>query len=324
MERMQPQGEPTWGQIPPKQAMNSNHTPDSQSALNQQKALPREEQKTLPHIGVADLPPPPAPAGLDRVVHTLFGGLLVPLHVLWPLMRVLWLALGLVVIGAVGVDYLKSLLSGQLPGVTEAFSTSPLLQAPARYPVYFIAGTAVFLLFTVLAWGAAQEYRRLLNARAEQVRQAIRAGIQVEQLDEQASSMLAAGDAAGTFLLATQVHEQNRPQDAVALYHLVIKQAPRHFGAHYNLSLLFAESEQWERAEEYCRATILLNAESAEAQGLMGFVLYRLGYLEEAQRRARLAVRMGFPSGMLEMLIKPGLGVTSSLPAVSATDKGDV
>jgi hypothetical protein len=298
---------------------------DVQGAPRSREVAPAEKPKPqgIQTIGVADLPPPLPPTGFDRIVHVLFGGFWVPLRVLWPVTRVLWLALGLVVIGAVAVEYLENLLSGQLPGVTEAFTNSPLLQEPSLYPMYFAAGAGMFLLFTVLTWGAAQEYQRLLNARAEQVRRVVRAGALVAQLDGKTQEMLAAGGSAETFLVATQVHEQNRPQDAIALYQLVLKQAPKHFGAHYNLGLIFAESEQWEQAEEYCRATVLLNAESAEAQGLMSVVLYRLGYLEEAQRRARLAVRMGFPADALEMLIKPGLGVTSSLPAISTTEKGD-
>lgn len=303
--------------------MSSTPRSDVQGVSRSQEVISAGKVEGLQTIGVTDLPLPPPPTGFDRMVHVLFGGFWVPLRVLWPVMRVLWLVLGLVVIGAVAFEYVENLLSGQLPGVTEAFTSSPLLQAPSLYPIYFAAGAGVFLLFTVLTWGAAQEYHRLLNARAEQVRRAVRAGARVEQLDEKTGEMLAAGDGVRTFLLATQVHEQNRAQDAVALYQLVLKKAPKHFGAHYNLSLIFAESEQWEQAEEYCRATVLLNAESAEAQGLMSVVLYRLGYLEEAQRRARLAVRMGFPSEALEMLIKPGLGVTSSLPAVSIKEKGD-
>lgn len=303
--------------------MSSPPRSDVQGALSSRDVTPAGKPRGLQTIGVTDLPPLLPPAGFDRIAHVFFGGFWVPLRVLWPVMRILWLVMGLVVIGAVAVEYVKNLLSGQLPGVTEAFTNSPLLQAPSLYPLHFAAGAGVFLLFTVLSWGAAQEYHRLLNARAEQVRRAVRAGVQVEQLDEMTREMLAAGDGVGTFLLATQVHEQNRSQDAIALYQLVLNKAPKHFGAHYNLSLIFAESEQWEQAEEYCRATVLLNAESAEAQGLMSVVLYRLGYLEEAQRRARLAVRMGFPSGALEMLIKPGLGVTSSLPAVSVKEKGD-
>jgi hypothetical protein len=287
------------------------------------KAVLPGQQEAFPMIGVADLPLPPAPAGVERVMGGIFGGLLVRLHVLWPVTRVFWLASGLVVIGAVAVDYVEHLLSGQLPGVMEAFSTSPLLRALTLQPLYFMGGAAVFLGFTVLVWGAAQAYRRVLDARAERVRRAIRAGVRAAQLDEETWEMLAAGDATGTFVLATFVHKQNRLLDAIALYHLVVKKAPKHFGAHYNLSLIFAESEQWERAEKYCRAAVAFNAESAEAQGLLAFVLYRLGYLEEAQRCARLAVRLGFPSGMLERLIQPGLGVTGSQPAVSSKEKGD-
>ena len=84
----------------------------------------------------------------------------------------------------------------------------------------------------------------------------------------------------------------------------------------YNLGLICAESGRFEAAEDHCRTAILLSPESAEAQGLLAYVLYRLGDLAEAQRRARLAVRMGFSSKSLETLILPGLGVTSSLPTV--------
>lgn len=323
MERMQLQGDSSRGQFPPRSARSETPGPDSSGTLRPRASSSPGQHKALPTIGAADLPPPPAPAGLNKVVHTIFGGFL-PLHVFWRLMRILWLVLGLAVIGVVAVQYCADLLSGQLPAVTEAFATSPLLEAPSLYPLPFLAGAGVFLLFTILTWGAALEHHRVLEARAEQVRRAIRAGVRVEQLDEKTHHMLAAGDANGTFLLATHAHEQNRLPDAIVLYQLVLQKAPKHFGAHYNLGLIFAESGQWEQAEEYCRATVLLNADSADAQGLMGFVLYQLGYLEEAQRRARLAVRMGFPAEKLEMLIKPGLGVTSSQPAVRLQESGDV
>jgi tetratricopeptide (TPR) repeat protein len=227
-----------------------------------------------------------------------------------------------VVIGAVAFEYLVDLFGGGLPGVTEAFSTSPILNEPTQHPLPFVAAGLALLVFTLLLWGAAHEQQRRVSARAGQVRRAILAGVRAAQLDETTAAMLAAGDVAGTFLLATEMHEQNRSADAIALYQLVVKRAPKHFGANFNLSLVFAESDHYEKAEEYCRAAIVLNPESAEAQGLLGYVLYRLGYLPEAQRRARLAVRMGFPSQMLELLIKPGLGVTSSLPTVSAKEKG--
>jgi hypothetical protein len=230
--------------------------------------------------------------------------------------------MGLLVIGAVAVDYLADLFTGSLPAATTIFFDSPVLAIPVRHPLRFMAAMAVGLLLTLLAWGATWEHRRRLNARAERVRQAVRAGMSTDQIDEEMRAALAAGDSSGNFLLATQLHEENRAADAVWLYQLILEQTPKHFGANYNLGLLHAELEEFDAAEGYCRTAILLNSESAEAQGLMGYVLYRLGLLEEAQRRARLAVRMGFSSQLLESLILPGLGVTSSIPALgSGKDK---
>jgi tetratricopeptide (TPR) repeat protein len=251
----------------------------------------------------------------------MFGGLL-PLRVLWPLIRFLWIALGLVVLGAVAFEYLGDLFGGNLPGANEAFATNPILQAPTRFPVWSLAGVAGLLVLTVVVWGATHEYQRLRVSKARRVYAGVRAGVRVEQLDEAACAAVAGGASSETFLLATQMHEQDRYADAIALYHLLLKKDPKDFGANFNLGLVFAELQQAERAEEYCRAAILLNAESAEAQGLLAYVLYLLGALQEAQRRARLAVRLGFPARMLEELIKPGLGETSSLPAVSAKEPG--
>jgi hypothetical protein len=235
------------------------------------------------------------------------------LRFFWSTIRWLWLAAGLIVIGAAGLDYLIRLFTGNLPSVAEAFFGSPVLEIPARHPRPFIAAAGAVLLLTVFAWGARHEHQRRLNARAERVRQPLRAGMSTRQLDEEMSAALFAGNTSRTFQLATEVHEQDRTADAAWLYQFILEKEPKHFGANYNLGLIQAELEHFDAAEGYCRTAILLNAESAEAQGLTAYVLYRLGLLEEAQRRARLAVRMGFSSQMLEMLILPGLGVTSTL-----------
>lgn len=210
------------------------------------------------------------------------------------------------------------LFTGSLPNISDAFFGSPVLAIPAHHPLRFMAGAGIVLILTVLAWGAEREHRRRLNARAERVRRAIRAGMTTDLIDEEMRAALLAGDLNDNFQLATDIHEQDRTADAVWLYQLILEQAPKHFGANYNLGLIHAETEHFDTAEGYCRTAILLNAESAEAQGLTAYVLYRLGLLEEAQRRARLAVRMGFSSQMLESLILPGLGVTSSMPTTSA------
>ena len=245
-----------------------------------------------------------------------------PLRFVWSFARWLWLAAGLLVIGAAVVDYLENLFTGNLPSLTEAFFSSPVLEVPSRYPHRFLAGVGVALALTILAWGAAYEHRRKLNGRAERVRQAIRSGLSTDRLDKEMRAALIAGDAFRNFQLATQLHELNRAEDAVLVYQMILEKEPKHFGANYNLGLICAETGEFEAAEGYCRTAILLNQESADAQGLAAYVLYRLGFLEEAQRRARLAVRMGFSSQMLESLILPGLGVTRTMPAVgSSLDK---
>lgn len=269
---------------------------------------------------LANLPPAPPPRGLERLLSICFGGPVQLLRFFWSLARWLWLAAGLIVIGAGALDYLIELFTGNLPTVNGAFADSPVLVTAASHPLRFIAGASLALFLTVFAWGAAHEHRRRMNARAERVRQAMRAGLSADQLDNEMRKALLAGKGNGNFQLATDLHEQDRVADAVWLYQLILEQEPKHFGANYNLGLIHAETEHFDAAEGYCRTAILLNSESAEAQGLTAYVLYRLGLLEEAQRRARLSVRMGFSSEMLESLILPGLGVTSSLPTPGAAD----
>lgn len=289
-------------------------------AGSQPSRMPNAHQ-SRPRISIANLPPPPPPRGLARVFAICFGGPIQPLRFFWPIARWLWLAAGLIVLGAAGLDYLIDLFRDQVPTITESFFDSPVLAIPVIHPLRFMAGMGLALLVTAMAWGATREHRRRLNARAERVRQALRVGMTTDLIDEQMRAALLAGDLNSNFHLATQLHEQDRVTDAVWLYQLILEQAPKHFGANYNLGLIQAEMEVFDAAEGYCRTAILLNAESAEAQGLTAYVLYRLGFLEEAQRRARLAVRMGFSSQMLESLILPGLGVTSSLPAAGSGER---
>ena len=264
-------------------------------------------------IRMSSLPPSPPLRGPARLLSMCFGPLQ-PLRFFWSIARWLWLAAGLLVIAAAAVNYLLDLFTGSLPSITTAFFDSPVLAIPAVHPLRFMAGAGIVLVVTALAWGAAHEHQRRLNARAERVRRAMRNGMTTDLIDGEMRAALLAGDLYGNFQIATEVHEQDHIADAVWLYQLILEQAPRHFGANYNLGLIHAETEYFDAAEGYCRTAILLNAESPEAQGLTAYVLYRLGMLEEAQRRARLAVRMGFSSQMLESLILPGLGVTSSMP----------
>lgn len=282
---------------------------------NQSGYLPARPQKA-PRITLASLPPAPQPQGLKRVFSRIFGPLR-PLRFFWRIARWLWLIAGLVVIGAAALDYLIDLFVGNVPSITEVFFTSPVLEIPSRHPLRFMAGAGAVLVVTLLAWGGSREHLRRLNARAERVRRAITMGMTADYIDAEMRAALRAGYVDSNFQLATEIHEQDRIADAIWLYQLILEQSPKHFGANYNLGLIHAETEVFDVAEGYCRTAILLNAESAEAQGLTAYVLYKLGLLEEAQRRARLAVRMGFSSQMLESLILPGLGVTSSMPATS-------
>ncbi len=282
---------------------------------NQSGYLPARPQKA-PRITFASLPPAPPPQGLKRVFSRIFGPLR-PLRFFWRIARWLWLIAGLAVIGAAALNYLIDLFVGNVPSITEVFFTSPVLEIPSRHPLRFMAGAGAVLVVTLLAWGGSREHLRRLNARAERVRRAITMGMTINSIDAEMRAALLAGYVDSNFQLATEIHEQDRIADAIWLYQLILEQSPKHFGANYNLGLIHAETEVFDVAEGYCRTAILLNAESAEAQGLTAYVLYKLGLLEEAQRRARLAVRMGFSSQMLESLILPGLGVTSSMPATS-------
>jgi hypothetical protein len=296
----------------------SNHPPETAVVLRNQAGYPPGRPQKATRITLASLPPAPAPQGLKRVFATIFGPLR-PLRFFWSIARRLWLIGGLLVIGAAVLNYLIDLFIGNVPTITEVFFTSPVLAIPARHPLRFMAGAGVVLLITILAWGGSREQQRRLNARAERVRRAITMGMTTDYIDAEMRAALLAGYIDANFQLATEIHEQDRIPDAIWLYQLILEQSPKHFGANYNLGLIHAETEAFDVAEGFCRTAILLNAESAEAQGLTAYVLYKLDLLEEAQRRARLAVRMGFSSQMLESLILPGLGVTSSMPAASTS-----
>src|SRR5579859_484973 len=208
---------------------------------------------SLARITMADLPPAPQPAGIARLLAICFGGPLLPLRFFWSFARWLWLAVGLIVIGAAALDYLSKLFTGNLPNVTEAFESSPVLEIPSTHPLRFLAAMALVLALTILAWGAAREQRRRLNARAERVRQAMRTGMSSDQIDDEVRAALLAGAPSENFQLATHVHERNRAADAAWLYQLVLEKEPKHFGANYNLGLVYAELEQYDAAEGYCR-----------------------------------------------------------------------
>lgn len=315
-----PGGHHAWReqQQPPQSPTSYSGRLGPESAAIQIRQEQPVSERAREQVSMASLPPAPRRTGWKRLASALLGGPLMPLRFFWSFARWIWLAAGLLVIGAAIVDYLENLFTGSLPSLAEAFFSSPVLEVPSRYPHRFMAGAGVALILTGLAWGAAYEHRRRLNARAERVRQSIRSGLSMERLDGEMRAALVAGDSFRNFQLAIQLHELNRAADAAMMYQVILESEPKHFGANYNLGLICAETGEFETAESYCRTAVLLNQESAEAQGLTAYVLYQLGFLEEAQRRARLAVRMGFSSQMLESLILPGLGVTSTLPAVSS------
>jgi tetratricopeptide (TPR) repeat protein len=295
--------------------------PGPPSASIQTRATRSAAERLQAPASMEHLLPAPPLTGVKRWLSLLFGDLLMPLRFFWIIARWLWLGAGLLVIAAAAIDYLIKLFTGDLPSLTEAFFSSPVLEIPARHPLWAMVVMGMVLVVTVLAWGAAFERRRRLNEQAERVRQGIRSGIPIARLDQKMRAALVAADSLGTFQLATYFHEKNRPLDALELYRLILEKDPRHFGANYNLGLICAELEQFETAESYCRTAVDLNVDSAEAQGLIAYVLYRLGFIEEAQRSARRAVRLGFSSQMLESLILPGLGVSGSLPAVDSLAK---
>src|SRR5581483_10340379 len=101
---------------------------------------------------------------------------------------------------------------------TEVFFTSPVLAIPARHPLRFMAGAALVLLVTILAWGGAREHQRRLHAKAEGERRAINVGRTTDQIDAEMRSALLGGYVDANFQLATDIHEQDRIPDAIWLY----------------------------------------------------------------------------------------------------------
>jgi tetratricopeptide (TPR) repeat protein len=79
-----------------------------------------------------------------------------------------------------------------------------------------------------------------------------------------------------TFQDAVTLHAQGRLDEAVAAYRDVLSQG-RHFGAAYNLSLLYAASGQYTEALALALEAVKLGPGSAEAHDHLGGILVRLG-----------------------------------------------
>jgi O-antigen/teichoic acid export membrane protein len=189
-----------------------------------------------------------------------------------------------------------------------------LMQPFPLFVIIPVATLEYLMMALALAVIPGEDMRALARAVRKKARPAL--AFSTETLDAHVSAALAAEDAFGAFQLAIQLHGQNRLIDAWLLYQSVVKQDPEHFSAHYNLGLIYSELDLFAAAEEYCRKAAALNPESAEAQGLLTYVLQRLGALEEAEQRARLAVNMGFQVKLLDTLMVPGLGLTTPLHRV--------
>lgn len=91
---------------------------------------------------------------------------------------------------------------------------------------------------------------------------------------------------------AATLMRAGRPQEALLVLRALVRQAPEHFGAHYNLGFALQHLGRWEEAIAAYRRAAELNPGFADARVNLGSCLQQLGRLEEAERALREAVAL--------------------------------
>ncbi len=103
---------------------------------------------------------------------------------------------------------------------------------------------------------------------------------------------------------AVELESQGRTQEAMALYHSLLRQAPNNGKAHFNLAMLLTEQGRLTEAEEHCRAATQSLPDYPDAWGLYAYLLSLLKRGPESLEAARKAVALGFPRKHLLTLLK--------------------
>ncbi|HLV97415.1 MAG TPA: tetratricopeptide repeat protein [Ktedonobacterales bacterium] len=103
---------------------------------------------------------------------------------------------------------------------------------------------------------------------------------------------------------AVELENQGRTQEAMALYHSLLRQSPQNGKVHFNLAMLLTEQGRLTEAEEHCRAAIMALPDYPDAWGLHAYLLSLLRRGPESLESARKAVALGFPRKRLLALLK--------------------
>ncbi len=103
---------------------------------------------------------------------------------------------------------------------------------------------------------------------------------------------------------AVELESQGRTQEAMAVYHGLLRQAPNNGKAHFNLAMLLTEQGRLTEAEEHCRAATQTLPDYPDAWGLHAYLLSLLKRSPESLEAARKAVALGFPRKRLLALLK--------------------
>ncbi len=103
---------------------------------------------------------------------------------------------------------------------------------------------------------------------------------------------------------AVELENQGRTQEAMALYHSLLRQSPQNGKVHFNLAMLLTEQGRLTEAEEHCRAAIVALPDYPDAWGLHAYLLSLLRRGPESLESARKAVALGFPRKRLLALLK--------------------
>ncbi|HEY7355584.1 MAG TPA: tetratricopeptide repeat protein, partial [Ktedonobacterales bacterium] len=88
---------------------------------------------------------------------------------------------------------------------------------------------------------------------------------------------------------AVELTNQGRTQEAMALYHSLLRQTPQNGKVHFNLAMLLTEQGRLTEAEDHCRAAIIALPDYPDAWGLHAYLLSLLRRGPESLESARKA-----------------------------------
>lgn len=94
------------------------------------------------------------------------------------------------------------------------------------------------------------------------------------------------------FALGVSAERQGRVEEAKAIYHEVVKAAPKRADVHHRLALLYSRQGECEAAEEYYLKAVQLEPGNALLHGDLGYNYYLQEKWPEAEARLRRAIEL--------------------------------